>query len=132
MVCGENIEDIQKHTQENHDQEDFEKAMGAMMPDLEPIVQTVRGENFHKQYATNWDVGYSEFDFRIDVMNERRNHPVGVLDPLREVIQLISEGQIIATPVAVKSLIERLSMAVEEFEKQFGTIQVDDGQRRSL
>jgi hypothetical protein len=136
MVCGEEVEDgtLPEHAQENHTPDEFQKVWGSMLPNLDPIVRKIRGENFLKQYATGCEVGFSEFDFRIDIMNERLNHPPGTFpeSPHQEVIHLISEGQVIVTPNAAKALVRDLGKKVEEFEELFGTIRIDDGQRKNL
>jgi hypothetical protein len=122
-MCGIEVKnnDLLIHVETSHSQEEFEEFITQNPPPNPlPLTQVIRGENFSKQYSTNWAVGVTEFDIRIDVMNERRTTPPSLGHP--ELVQFISEVQIISTPLSAKILLERLGEAVILFEEKFGEI----------
>ena len=122
-MCGIEVKnnDLLIHVEKSHSQEEFEEFINQNPPPNPlPLTQVIRGENFSKQYSTNWAVAVTEFDIRIDVMNERRTTPPSHGRP--ELVQFISEVQIISTPLSAKILLQRLEDAVELFEKKYGEI----------
>jgi hypothetical protein len=129
-VCGKDAEDIQEHMQDNHEEEEIRQALASMQPQVTPSVQVSRSQQFRKDYSTRIGISFSKFDFRLDVFNERREHPAGPFTP--PFIEYISESQIIITPSATKLLLLELEETVKRFESEFGEIELDDGERRQF
>ena len=129
-LCGDEVDDSQylKHVAEIHSHEEMQEFMRSHQPQVAPIMEMTRGENFTKLYATRFNIQLTEYDFRIDVLNERRIHQPGVKHQIAEVHEFISESQIIIQPIAAKMLIRELSAAVEQFEGQFGGIKLPQDQ----
>ena len=120
-LCGVEVDDTQylKHVAEVHTPEQMQNFMRSHQKP-QPIMELTRGENFSKFYATRFNIQLTEYDFRIDVLNERRIHQPGSKHQIAEVHEFISESQLIIQPIAVKMLVEELAAAVEQFEGQFG------------
>ena len=123
-LCGDEIEGslYLKHVAEVHSPQEMEDFMRSQQSQVAPIMELSRGENFSKLYATRFNIQLTEYDFRIDVLNERRIHQPGSKHQIAEVHEFISESQLIIQPIAVKMLVEELAAAVEQFEGQFGEI----------
>jgi len=85
-------------------------------------MEMTRGENFSKLYATRFNIQLTEYDFRLDVLNERRIHQPGAKHQIAEVHEFISESQLIIQPLAAKILVQELAEAINHFEEQFGEI----------
>ena len=125
-ICGEEIEErsFESHMKGTHTEEEIAHLVLSQTPSLPPEVRIVRGENFAKHYATNFEVMPTRFDIRIDALNERRTTPPELGRP--EIVEFISEGQIIMQPFAAKRLVEQLRSAIEHFEKVQGIIVVPE------
>ena len=123
-LCGIAVDDSQylKHVADVHSHKEMEDFMRSQQTQVAPIMELTRGENFMKLYATRFNIQLTEYDFRIDILNERRIHQPGAKHQIAEVHEFISESQLIIQPIAVKVLVQELSAAVEQFEKQFGEI----------
>jgi hypothetical protein len=123
-LCGDEVDDSQylKHVAEVHSHEEMQDFMRSHQRKVEPIMELTRGENFSKLYATRFNIQLTEYDFRLDVLNERRIHQPGAKHQIAEVHEFISESQLIIQPIAAKILVQELSAAVEHFEEQFGEI----------
>jgi hypothetical protein len=123
-LCGDKVEDSQylKHVADVHSHKEMEDFMRGQQSQVAPIMEMTRGENFTKLYATRFNIQLTEYDFRVDVLNERRIHQPGAKHQIAEVHEFISESQIIIQPIAVKLLVQELAAAVELFEKSFGEI----------
>jgi len=120
-VCGAKVDTPQgliEHTQSVHSPEEMHDFLNQNKPVLPPQSIVNRGESFKKIYATDWIINLTSNDIRIEPINETREHPPGALHPQLPVLEFISESQIIATPVAAKSLLERLTEAIKLFEQQ--------------
>ena len=89
-----------------------------------------RSSTFAKHYCTNVHLYHTEYDFRLDVLNEQLE---GVIpDPYRGRIlrrEKISEAQIILQPHAAKILFEELKGAIQSYEEHFG--QIEDRRARA-
>jgi len=127
IICGEEVDDMGTHMGENHEPEQFMEAMEAYRGERDPVLTISRSNTFQKYYATNFLTNYSEFDFRIQITNEKFSH--GGPQPITE---LISEAMVISTPVAAKVLHKKLAEVINKYEDQFGEIAEDDGQRRTM
>jgi hypothetical protein len=127
IICGDEVDDMGTHMGENHEQEEFLEAMEAYRGEREPQFQITRSHSFLKYYATNFLTDFSQFDFRIQVTNEKFYH-----DGPNPIEELISEAMVISTPVAAKVLHKKLGETINQFEDQFGEIVEDDGQRRQM
>lgn len=123
-LCGVEVDDRHylKHVADDHSHKEMEDFMRSQQSQVAPIMELTRGENFMKLYATRFHIQLTEYDFRIDVLNEQRIHQPGAKHQIAEVHEFISESQLIIQPIAVKILVQELSAAVEQFEKQFGEI----------
>ena len=89
-----------------------------------------RSPAFAKHYCTNVQLYHTEYDFRLDVLNEQLE---GVMpDPFRGSVlrrEKISEAQIILQPHAAKILFEELKGAIQSYEEHFG--QIEDRRARA-
>ena len=127
-VCGAEVDDqlaLVKHTQKVHTEEELNRFYQKNSPQVQMPTEIIRGENFYKIYATDWAINVTEFDLRIEILNEERVLPAGIKHRL-PVAQYISESQIIANPIAAKRLVKRLSDAIEQFEKNSVNIPMRD------
>jgi len=122
-ICGDELEEgkLNVHLNEEHTIEE-RMIFDSKNSTQQPPTQIIRGENFSKSYATNFNINPTEEDLRIDILNEKRiiQIPQG-----GQMIQLISEHQIIATPLAAKRLQISLTEILEHLESQFGEIKVN-------
>lgn len=118
-VCGESIDknSLEEHLLSTHSEEEVREIMNVPQ---EPIFQMVRGENFQKLYATRFEVMETEHDVRMDVLNERRTHPANPVRP--EIIEFISESQVIMRPLVAKKLYTLLGNFLEAYENQHGEL----------
>ncbi len=125
-ICGDEIKEhgFEAHMLETHTEEEFAQLMTSQIAPQPPEVRIVRGENFAKHYATNFEVMPTKFDLRIDALNERRTTPASPGNP--EVIEFISEGQIIMQPFTAKRLVKQLSLAIDHFEQLNGAIEIPE------
>jgi len=126
-ICGESVQNqagLIEHTQKVHSQEEMQKFFQQQSPPVQLPTEILRSENFQKFYSTNWAVNVTQFDIRIDVMNEKREVPAGERHPVFPVIQFFSEAQVIATPIGAKILHQQLGQAIEMLEKQIGKIEI--------
>lgn len=126
-VCGESVIDqkgLIAHTQEKHTPQEMQNFFAKQTNQIQLPTELIRAENFSKFYATNMSVNVTQFDLRIDVMNERREAPAGERHPTLPVTQFFSEAQIIATPIAAKILHQQLGEALEMLEKEIGNIEI--------
>ncbi len=123
-LCGDEVDDSQylKHVAEVHSHEEMQDFMRSHQRKVEPIMEMTRGENFSKLYATRFNIQLTEYDFRLDVLNERRIHQPGAKHQIAEVHEFISESQLIIQPLAAKILVQELAEAINHFEEQFGEI----------
>lgn len=123
-LCGDEVDDSQylKHVAEVHSHEEMQDFMRSHQRKVEPIMEMTRGENFSKLYATRFNIQLTEYDFRLDVLNERRIHQPGAKHQIAEVHEFISESQLIIQPIAAKILVQELAEAINHFEEQFGEI----------
>ena len=123
-LCGDEVDDSQylKHVAEVHSHEEMQDFMRSHQRKVEPIMEMTRGENFSKLYATRFNIQLTEYDFRLDVLNERRIHQPGAKHQIAEVHEFISESQLIIHPLAAKILVQELAEAINHFEEQFGEI----------
>ena len=123
-LCGDEVDDSQylKHVAEVHWHEEMQDFMRSHQRKVEPIMEMTRGENFSKLYATRFNIQLTEYDFRLDVLNERRIHQPGAKHQIAEVHEFISESQLIIQPLAAKILVQELAEAINHFEEQFGEI----------
>ena len=62
----------------------------------------------------------TEHDVRIDVLNERRTHPATPVHP--QIIEFISESQVIMRPVVAKKLFTVLRQFIIAYEDQHGEL----------
>lgn len=89
-----------------------------------------RGQAFAKHYCTNVHLYHTEYDFRLDILNEQLE---GVIPgPLGNPIlrrEKISEAQVILQPHAAKILFEELKGAIKSYEEHFG--QIEDRRARA-
>ena len=86
----------------------------------ENIKHVQRPVSFHKIYATNVSGEWTEYDFRIELFNEKMKVE-DVNEKMRaedEEWTYISEGMIILTPHVVKKLKSILDEAVKEYEEK--------------
>ena len=126
-ICGESVKDqagLLAHTQKVHSPEEMQNFFQQQTPQVQLPTEILRSENFQKFYSTNWAVNVTQFDIRIDVMNEKREVRAGERHPMFPVIQFFSEAQVIATPIGAKILHQQLGQAIEMLEKQIGTIEI--------
>ena len=123
-LCGDEVDDSQylNHVAEVHSHEEMQDFMRSHQRKVEPIMEMTRGENFSKLYATRFNIQLTEYDFRLDVLNERRIHQPGAKHQIAEVHEFISESQLIIQPLAAKILVQELAEAINHFEEQFGEI----------
>ena len=85
-----------------------------MTEEEEEIKHVQRPVTFHKIYATNVSGEWTEYDYRIELFNEKMKVEES------EEWSYISEGMIILTPNAVKKLKNILDEAVKEYEENKG------------
>ncbi len=89
-----------------------------------------RSSTFAKHYCTNVHLYHTEYDFRLDILNEQLE---GVIPgPLGNPIlrrEKISEAQVILQPHAAKILFEELKGAIQSYEEHFG--QIEDRRARA-
>mgnify|MGYP000002153077 CR=1 FL=1 len=126
-VCGDAVENqagLIEHTEKVHSKEEMQSFFQQQTPQVQIPTEILRAENFQKHYATNCAVNVTQFDIRIDVLNEKRELPVGERHPLFPVIQFFSEAQVIATPIGAKILHQQLGQAIEMLEKEIGKIEI--------
>ena len=118
-LCGEAVENDQfnEHMAANHTAEEFHSIMSPPQPSIQRIV---RGENFYKIYATRFEIMETQYDFRIDVLNERRTLPQTLEHP--EIIEFISESQLIMPPLIAKRLHRSLSEVLARYEAHHGVL----------
>ena len=84
-----------------------------------------RGGNFSKIYATEWAISLTDLDVRIDILNERRNHPPNPLFPNKNPpVEFIVENQIISPIISAKTLHIRLGELIQMYENQNGEIPI--------
>ncbi|GEM_PF-3426824 len=127
-LCGAEVNDSEylKHVADDHTHKEMEDFMRSQQTQVAPILEMTRGENFTKLYATRFHIQLTEYDFRVDILNERRIHQPGAKHQIAEVHEFISESQIIIQPIAAKALVQELAAAVEQFEKSFGEIKAPE------
>lgn len=125
-LCGDKIDDSQylKHVADAHSPEEMQDFMQSQQHQAPAIPEITVGPNFCKIYATRFNISYTDYDLRLDLLNERRIHPPGSRHQIAEVHEFISESQIIIHPSAAKILVQHLSQAVQDFEKKYGEIKV--------
>ena len=123
-LCGDEVDNSLYliHVAEVHSHQEMEDFMRSQQQQVAPITELSRGENFSKLYATRFSIQFTEYDFRIDVLNERRIHQTGTKHQIAEVHEFISESQLIVQPAAAKMLVQELSAAVQQFEDALGEI----------
>ena len=80
--------------------------------------ERVRPEGFRKYYATNINCGYTNYDFRIEMMNEK-------LKTGKDWMYLV-EALMILTPTAAKKLSKQLSESIKAYEKDHGKIKDEE------
>jgi len=85
-----------------------------MTEEEKEIKHVQRPVTFHKIYATNVSGEWTEYDFRIELFNEKMKVEEN------EEWSYLSEGMIILTPNAVKKLKNILDEAVKEYEENKG------------
>ena len=81
--------------------------------------QVQRTISFNKIYATNLIGYWTEFDFRIELFNEKIN---AATKEGKEEWTFISEGLVIMTPLAAKKLNKLLTEKIKEYESEKGEI----------
>ncbi len=118
-ICGESVDknSFNEHLITTHTQEEVHEVMNVPQ---EQVRQMVRGENFQKLYATSFEILETEHDVRLDVLNERRTHQAMPGRP--EIIEFISESQIIMRPTIVKKLHGILASFIDEYEDLHGEL----------
>ena len=118
-ICGESVDkdSFNEHLLTTHTQEE---AYEVMEVPQQTEHRMSRGENFQKLYATNFNILPTEHDVRLDVLNERRTHPAGPDRP--EIIEFISESQVIMRPNIVKKLYLMLGDFIEAYENEQGQL----------
>ena len=105
---------------------------GNLNQDQNPQIseRITRGQAFAKHYCTNVYLYHTEYDFRLDILNEQLE---GVIPgPLGNPIlrrDKISEAQVILQPHAAKILFEELKGAIQSYEEHFG--QIEDRRARA-
>ena len=78
-----------------------------------------KDENFQQLYCIGASGGFTPFDFRISFYNDSATLEDGQMK-----IDRTTSVEIILSPVAAKSLVQWLNTHVQNFEKQFGPINV--------
>ena len=118
-ICGESVDkdSFNEHLFTTHTQEEVYEVMEVPQ---EAERRMIRGENFQKLYATNFEILETEHDVRLDVLNERRTHPAVLGRP--EIIEFISESQVIMRPNIVKKLYLMLGNFIEGYESEHGKL----------
>lgn len=118
-ICGESVDkdSFNEHLFTTHTQEEVYEVMEVPQ---EAERRMTRGENFQKLYATNFEILETEHDVRLDVLNERRTHPAVLGRP--EIIEFISESQVIMRPNIVKKLYLMLGNFIEGYESEHGKL----------
>ncbi|MFL2979011.1 MAG: DUF3467 domain-containing protein [Candidatus Poseidoniales archaeon] len=89
-----------------------------------------RSGTFAKHYCTNVHLYHTEYDFRLDILNEQLEGVV--TGPFGNNIlrrEKISEAQVILQPHAAKILFEELKGAIQSYEEHFG--QIEDRRARA-
>jgi len=81
--------------------------------------QVQRTIPFNKIYATNLIGYWTEYDFRMELFNEKINT---VAKEGKEEWTFISEGLVIMTPLAAKKLNKLLTGKIKEYESEKGEI----------
>tara|TARA_B110000914_G_C15345686_1_gene391380 strand:+ start:266 stop:709 length:444 start_codon:yes stop_codon:yes gene_type:complete len=101
-----------KNQKENHQQ-------------LPEIISFSQGPNFSKIYATQWGLSLTDMDIRIDIFNERVNHPPKI-DPRNftyfQPVEYIIESQVITPIVSAKTLYIKLGELITHYEENVGPI----------
>ena len=116
-ICAEEI---------GENAEDFDAHMHSKHPELtQPQTLIKKGQNFSKHYATNDNFFHTQYDFRIDILNDREVSPPTPFAP-RGIVTLISETQIILNPTGAKLLLTHLEGAIKSFEDRFGPIELPE------
>ena len=83
-----------------------------------------RGETFAKHYCTSVNLFHTEYDFRLDILNEQiESLAPNILGKMVKIREKISESQIILQPHAAKILFEELKGAIQSYEEHFGQIE---------
>tara|TARA_S200000501_G_scaffold266183_1_gene249925 strand:- start:54 stop:497 length:444 start_codon:yes stop_codon:yes gene_type:complete len=91
----------------------------------QPNLLFTRGPNFRKTYVTEWGISLTDLDIRIDLFNERVNHPPHPLLPNQiPPVEFIIENQIITPIVSAKTLYLRLGELINSYEINNGEIPV--------
>ncbi len=85
-----------------------------------------KDENFKQLYCIGASGGFTPFDFRISFYNDS-----ATLEDGKMKIDRTSSVEIILSPVAAKSLVQWLNTHVQNFEKQFGPINVPSQPKKS-
>tara|TARA_Y200000002_G_scaffold90122_1_gene72503 strand:- start:460 stop:828 length:369 start_codon:yes stop_codon:yes gene_type:complete len=118
-ICGESVDkdSFDEHLLSTHTQEEVYEVMEVPR---ESERRMSRGINFQKLYATNFEILETEHDVRLDVLNERRTHPAAFGRP--EIIEFISESQVIMRPAIVKKLYLMLGKFIENNENEQGQL----------
>jgi len=81
--------------------------------------QVQRTFPFNKIYATNLIGYWTEYDFRIELFNEKIN---AAAKEGKEEWTFISEGLVIMTPLAAKKLNKLLTEKIGEYESEKGEL----------
>jgi len=101
-----------KNQKENHQQ-------------LPETISFSQGPNFSKIYATQWGLSLTDMDIRIDIFNERINHPPKI-DPRNftyvQPVEYIIESQVITPIVSAKTLYIKLGELITHYEENVGPI----------
>lgn len=77
-----------------------------------------RPVTFHKIYATNVSGEWTEYDFRIELFNEKMKIEEEVEGEEEEDFVYISEAMVILTPNAVRELKKVIDKAVKEYDEE--------------
>lgn len=75
----------------------------------------IRNPRFAKLYATNVNVYSTQYDFRIETMNERMR--------FEDHTHLVVDGVLILTPQSAKKLHDKLGKLINEYEKEHQNIE---------
>lgn len=85
-----------------------------------------KSEDFRQLYCIGASGGFTPFDFRISFYNDSASIEEGKMK-----IERTANVEIILSPVAAKSLAQWLNVHVQNFEKQFGLINVPTQPKKS-
>jgi hypothetical protein len=94
-------------------------------PQLPELISFSQGPNFSKIYATQWGLNLTDMDIRIDIFNERVNHPPKI-DPRNftyvQPVEYIIESQVITPIISAKTLYIKLGELITHYEENVGPI----------